>query len=469
MAQPGCPSLTAEVARFTAELRLENIPTSVRKKAGLHILDTIGCGLAGGSSTLLEHILAFLDAEHGAGPCPVLGSDRCYGPAAAAFANAASMNALDFDDGFEIHGQGMGHPGATIVAAALSFTSERTISGADFLTAIIAGYEINNRLIRAIQPSPERFRQVYGVCQHQSIGAALACAKLAGLGAEEIVNVVGFAGTLSNVPSLHKYNWECRPLASLKDFNAPAAEAGVRAVQLHHAGLVGAKMVLDGEGGLWRMLGSDQFAPSLLVDGLGRDWTIPQNAMKPYPACRWMHATMEAFESIVAEHGGGAEIGAVTVLTSRGMAQRFMDRVPSTMIDAQFSFPFALAALALGIEARDWYVPETLASKSVQAFCAKVSAVVDPEVDRLMEAERRPAGRVLVTIQGRTYDSGLIPCPRGGSERPMGDYEVLAKFVANARPFLGAAAEATVASLANLETQRDFRAIVSDCSRSPSL
>jgi 2-methylcitrate dehydratase PrpD len=411
----------------------------------------------------MERILAFLDLEHGAGSCPVLGADRVYGPAAAAFANAASMNALDFDDGFEVDGRGMGHPGSTIVAAALSFISERAISGAEFLTAIIAAYEINNGLIRAIQPSLERFRQVYGVCQHQSIGAAIACAKLAGLEAEEIENVLGFAGTLANVPSLRKYNWESRPLVSFKDFNAPAAETGVRAVQLHRVGLTGAKNVLDGEGGLWRMLGSDQFAPDLLVAHLGRDWTVLQNAFKPYPACRWMHATLEAFEAVMAEHGGGAEIDAVTVLTSAGMARDFMDRAPSTMIDAQFSFPFAVAALALGIAAHDWHRPETLASKAVRAFTARVSAVVDPEVDRLMEAGRRPAGRVLVRIQGCTYDSGLVRCPRGGSDRPMSDKEVLAKFVANARPFLGSGAEAMLASLASLEAQPDLGAIVSNC------
>jgi hypothetical protein len=47
----------------------------------------------------------------------------------------------------------------------------------------------------------------------------------------------------------------------------------------------------------------------------------------------------------------------------------------------------------------------------------------------------------------------------------MSDSEVLAKFVANARPFLGAAAEATAASVATLETQPDLRAIMSDCLR----
>src|SRR5262249_41777805 len=154
------------------------------------------------------------------GACPVLGSWHSFGPAAAAFGNAAAMNALDFDDGFEIDGRGMGHPGATIVAAAISAPYAGDVDGATFLAAVIAAYEIHNRLIHAMQPSIERFREVYGVCQHQAIGAAIAFGKQAGLGAEALENAIGLAATLTSVPSLHKYNWNRRPIISLKDFNA---------------------------------------------------------------------------------------------------------------------------------------------------------------------------------------------------------------------------------------------------------
>jgi 2-methylcitrate dehydratase PrpD len=362
------------------------------------------------------------------------------------------MNALDFDDGFEVDGRGMGHPGATIIAAALSFVGEGQISGAEFLSAIIAGYEVNNRLIRSIQPSIERFHQVYGVCQHQTIGAAIACAKLARLDASAMENVLGFAGTFATLPSLHKYNWDRRPLITLKDFNAPAAEAAVRAVQLHQAGMIGAKDVLDGETGLWRMLGSDQFAPEILVGDLGQSWSLFQNAIKPYPTCRWMHAALEAFETVVAQNELVGRIDGVTVLTSAGMARNFMDRRPATMVDAQFSFPFAIAALVLGITpAERWYRPETIANEAVWALADKVHGEVDPEVDALMREVRRPVGRAVVVSGGRSYASGMVAYPRGGVERPLMESEIVGKFLNNARPRLGWAAEDLLHTIQNLQ------------------
>ena len=87
-------SLTRQIAAFAAGLGLADVPDEVRMKAKLHVVDSIGCGIAGVSSDLAERMLTWLDLEHRDGPCPVLASRRRFGPAAAAFGNAAAMNAL---------------------------------------------------------------------------------------------------------------------------------------------------------------------------------------------------------------------------------------------------------------------------------------------------------------------------------------------------------------------------------------
>jgi 2-methylcitrate dehydratase PrpD len=456
-------TLTRQVAEFAAALRLDAIPASVRHKAKLHILDSIGCGIAGASSSLAQQVFEYLAIEHREGPCPVLGTALGFGPATAGFANSAAMNALDFDDGFEIAGRGMGHPGATIVAAAVSAAFTARVSGAALLEAVIAAYEINNRLIRAMQPSFARFREVYGVCQHQSVGAAIAYGRLAGLDAAGLENAIGHAATLANVPSLRKYNWDSRPLISLKDFNAPATEAGIRAVQLHAAGLVGARDVLGGESGFWRMLGSDQFDANGMIAGLGSerapDWALPHNAFKSFPVCRWMHTALEAFAEVVAAHGLAAnEIEQVTVHTSGGMAGDFMVYAPATMVDAQFSLPFAIAAQALGIPpGAAWYRAETLRRDDVLSFARRVVATVDRQIDALMTGPlRRPAARVTLQARGAAHASRLIELPSGSAESPIDDASVQAKFIANAAPVIGPAlAEECLARLMQIESEPD--------------
>jgi 2-methylcitrate dehydratase PrpD len=455
--------LTRKVAEFACALRLDAIPVPVRHEAKLHILDSIGCGIAGASSTLAQQVFDYLAIEHREGPCPVLGAPLRFGPAAGGFANSAAMNALDFDDGFEIAGRGMGHPGATIVAAGLSAAFMTKVGGAAFLAAVIAAYEINNRLIRAMQPSYGRFREVYGVCQHQTVGAAIAYGRLAGLDATGLENAIGLAATLANVPSLRKYNWDDRPLISLKDFNAPATESGIRAVQLHAAGIVGSRDVLGGENGFWRMLGSDQFDPDSMLAALGADWTLPHNSFKSFPVCRWIHTALEAFAEVVATHSVAAsEIEQVSVHTSRGMARDFMVQAPVTMVDAQFSLPFCIAALALGLPpGAAWYRPETLRRDDIAAFGRRVVAEIDPEIDALMSGPlRRPAARVTLRARGADFASRLIEFPSGSAESPIADASVEAKFTTNAAPAIGPAkAEELFTRLMRIEVEPDAGAV----------
>lgn len=458
-------AVTAAICRFAANFDGAAIPAAVRAKARSHILDSIGCGLAGASTGMQRRILAATRIEARPGPCLVLGESEGLGPVAAAFVNAASMNALDFDDGLDDeNGRGMGHPGASIVAAALSACFERTVTGATFVTAVALAYEVNNRLIRAIQPSIERFREVYGVCQHQAIGAAVAYGRLMDLDEAEMENALGFAGSFANVPSLRKYNWERRPLITFKDFLAPAAEAGVRGVSLHRAGLVGAKAVLDGPSGLWRMLGSDRFEPERLTDGLGENWTLGFNTLKPYPACRWMHTTLSAFEALLAEHAIAAEaIDAIVVHTDAALLRDFMDAAPLSINDAQFSFPYALAALALRLPRQHWYDEANMTLPALKTLAARVTGCIDAQASELMSAQRRAAGRVDIQLKdGTEYRSPLAVDAPGGVRLPLPDSAVAAKFRGNAGVALGVEGAADLLALIEgIETVPDLGAALS--------
>lgn len=457
--------VTAIIARFAAGFDGAAIPATIRAKARTHILDSIGCGLAGASTGMQRRILAATRIEARPGPCLVLGESEGLGPVAAAFVNAAAMNALDFDDGLDDeNGRGMGHPGASIVAAALSACFERRVTGAAFVSAVALAYEVNNRLIRAIQPSIERFRLVYGVCQHQAIGAAIAYGRLMDLDEAGIENALGFAGSFANVPSLRKYNWERRPLITFKDFLAPAAEAGVRGVSLHRAGLVGAKAVLDGPSGLWRMLGSDRFEPERLTNGLGECWTLGFNTLKPYPACRWMHTTLGAFAALLAEHAVAADaIDAIVVHTDAALLRDFMDASPLSINDAQFSFPYALAALALRLPRPHWYDDAAMASPALKALAGRVAGYVDAEASELMSTQRRPAGRVDIRLKdGTEYRSPLVVDAPGGTLRPLADSAVAEKFRGNAAVALGAEGAAELLALVErIETVPDLGAALS--------
>ncbi|MCD5989811.1 MmgE/PrpD family protein [Pseudomonas sp. CDFA 553] len=422
-------SLTHTLARFAADLKLTHVPDVVREQIKLHLIDALACGLASTRSELAVRFQQHCIEEYAAGPCALLGTSVRLAPVGAALYNGMAINALDHDDGFEVDGRGMGHPGASLVASALSGIWLRKTSGVELLEALIAAYEINARVIIAVQPSIERFRQVYGVCQHQALGAAVAFGKLMQLEPASLENALGLAGTLTPLPSLRKYNWESRPLVSFKDFTAPAAEAGVRAVRLQQHQWVGAQSVLDGDQGLWRMLGSDRFDPNQLIADLGSEWLAANASLKHYPACRWIHTALESFEQLQSSHSFHASaISEIRVLTGTTQARDFMDKRPANEVDAQFSLPHTMACLALGIAKQDWHTARTLNDPQIQALADRVVAEVDPELNALMADTRRPAGQVQVRL-GEELITGLrLDYPLGCRERPLSHEQVADKF-----------------------------------------
>ncbi|BES85456.1 MmgE/PrpD family protein [Pectobacterium araliae] len=454
--------LTLRLATFAHRLTIQDIPAALRRKIVLHFIDSLGCGIAGAHSQVVRDCARVTRLHYAAGNSPIVDGGAPLAAIGAAFLNAAAINALDYDDGYEVAGRGMGHPGATLVAAALAALGTRPIDGETLICALAAAYEINGRIIQSQQPSPARFQQIYGVCQHESVGAAVAYGLLTGCDAEGLENAIGLAASLTPLPSLHKYNWQQRPLVSFKDYNAPAAEAGVRGVELHHAGIIGPRDVLSGDQGFWRMMGSDRFDASLLLTGLGDQWAIQHASFKAYPTCRWIHTALESFERIQHELTlSPQDIDVILVKGSQRLAADFMDRRPQNETDAQFSLPFALACLAYRIPRHCWSADDTLASPVLQALADKVQVEVSPELDRLMAQERRPVLQVDVVTRGHVVVGERIAFPLGGAEHPLAESRIMAKFTENLSSRIAPinVAEAT-AALSELEQCQNVAALL---------
>jgi 2-methylcitrate dehydratase PrpD len=108
------------------------------------------------------------------------------------------------------------------------------------------------------------------------------------------------------------------------------------------------------------------------------------------------------------------------------------------MVDAQFSLPYSIAALALDLRPRgQWFEQETLRRQELLSLARRVKASIDPAVEAAMAA-RRPAGQVRMQWQGAEALSPIVEYPPGSRENPIPEGEVLAKFVENSAPVLGA-------------------------------
>ncbi|PMT94619.1 MmgE/PrpD family protein [Klebsiella sp. Kd70 TUC-EEAOC] len=459
---PNFDSLTATLARFAGELTPAAIPASVKARIALHFIDSLGCGIAGGEDSVLRKSARVIRSQYATGRSVALDGGTPLSASGAAFLNAAAINALDYDDGFEVAGRGMGHPGATLVAGALAAVGQGgPVSGGALLTSLVAAWEINSRVIMSQQPSPERFQQVYGVCQHESLGAAVAYGLLRGCDAAGLENSLGLAASLTPLPTLHKYNWQARPLVSFKDYNAPAAEAGVRAVELHLAGIVGPRAILDGEQGFWRMSGSDRFQPERLTENLATHWQLRHASFKDYPVCRWMHTALASFEHLLERIPSAESIERIRVYGSFTLARFFADARPVSNTDAQFSLPLAIACLAFKIARHQWSSDRTRGAAPLLAFADRVEIIADETFEQLMLQHRRPAARVEIVLKGRTIAGERIDFPPGCAENPLPEQRIVDKCVANLSSRLSAPRAARlIDALLDMERCADIGAAI---------
>ena len=107
--------------------------------AKLHLLDTIGCGLAAHATGVAHEGRTTMAELGGVAEATVIGTAARLPAPNAAFANAMLCHGLDYDD---THSDSVSHVSTVICPTALSAAESLGASGRDTLTAIVAGNEV---------------------------------------------------------------------------------------------------------------------------------------------------------------------------------------------------------------------------------------------------------------------------------------------------------------------------------------
>ena len=396
-------AVTQRHASTIAKTGFRDHPEHVQNLARRAVRDGLANALLARDTPLgAMYINAGPEVENG--PPIIGGSDRS--PTDVAFANAGLWNALDWDDTVE----GAGHPGSSIVPAALAVGLETDATIEEFLNGVILGYELAIRTATALTPSWDRYVLVHGSGTRHTLGAAAAAAAVAGCKSDDVAELLGCAAQLAPVPHAAKFGWSEQRLTWLKDNNARAASAGVRAWQLVDESFDGPRTVLDGEDGFWRMAGSDQCDWDTFATPLDEAYKLPELAFKPYPCCRWLHATAEATETAVANVN---EVASVEVETTQRVADSFILE-PSSQVNAEFSLPFVVGQAVSGRDLVDWYGPEGPAA--IPDFDLTVTE--SPAHTQRFETER-VAGATVTVDSGHTTSTVTVERPRGGPDRSL--------------------------------------------------
>lgn len=408
MSQTEARDATRVIGAWASGLRWEDVPTAVRERMSLVLLDSLGVTAVG--SRLPEHQALVEAWRAGPGRAPLVGSGHTTNVEAAAWLNATAMVRLEIDEGNKY---AAGHPAAHGLWAVLSLAADLDSTGADTAAALLVAYEVASRFGRAT-----RLRA--GSHPHGSwgvAGAAAGCGRLLGLDADALAAAVDtgagmpMAGHFSSALDGHEVRNAWMGASNL---------SGLAAARLAAAG--GASCTGTAARSLGELLGA--FEPAALTDELGHRWDVTRGYFKRHAACSYTHPVADVVlrmrtdltapdvESIVVEmHALGAGLAATT-WTSR--------------LSALFSIPFVVAtALVHGEVGPHQSAPEALLDKRVRDLAQRVSVREAGDLTGRLPDER-PVRVAVRTKDGSQY-TGEAPNPIGDADHhPLAKAEIVA-------------------------------------------
>lgn len=409
--------------QFLEALDFNDLPDGVKDRAKLWLLDLIGVAASAEGVPLSQLIARHAAAHFGAGATPIkmIFDGRAVSAAGAALQGGMRIDAIDAHDG---HRGCKGHVGCALLPGLLSFCQDqslngRPLSGAEFLTLFVLGYEIGTRAGEALHASAPDYHTSGA---WMAVAVAAIGARALGLDRSQTRHAVGIAEY--HGPRSQMMRCIDHP-TMLKDGSGWGAMAGVSAAYLARDGFTGAPaLTLE-----------DANVASFWKD-LGAEWRIHEQYWKPYPICRWAQPAVTAILALRTEHNLRSEAVSEIEIVSFHECLRLAARAPQTSEEAQYSTAYPVAtALVRG----------TIKVSDVQEH-----AFSDPEIARLAggmilrEVERfnavfpneRLCEVILHLKDGRRVTSGVTQA-LGDPETPPSDDQIKDKFRDFAAPVLG--------------------------------
>jgi 2-methylcitrate dehydratase PrpD len=438
-------SVAQPLAEFVVSLGWEGLSESVRHEARRSFVNIVGTMIAGSRDPSVHKLLSALKPLMGPPRATVLGCAGLVDTLSAAFLNAVSGKVLDLADA---HPATIVHPGPSILASLLGLAESRRLSGAEVLTAFVAGGEIAFRLGRALGLD-YRDGKSFITTPYSVVGAAAAVAKLLGLSESKIRNAMCIAITQAGGLIDHLSD-VAKCIAA-----GEASRNGFLAAHYAQADLVVSATTAQGS-----VCFLDDFLnsanPAIAIANLGTSWEFLENRIKPYACCAFMYPIVDAARDLRDRENLSVERIKQVIVRSHPLNVARGDRPRvSTGRDAKFSIQFTTAvALIRGTAG----VPDYLDSALSDERIIELSRLVKVEENASIGPER---GFVRVTtFDGQTFES-LVKQARGSPARPLEDWEITEKTVGLiewAAPRLHASL--LVEALWNMNTVKDVQPLI---------
>ena len=402
---------------FICGITWDGLPASVQHQARRCLLDLSGALIAG-RRTPVGDIMAGVACDHFPGDqATILVSSERVSAIGAALANGFAQNALDIDDGYR---RVKGHPGAAFLPALLAAHELKGgCTGAEFLTALVVGYEIG---IRAGLIRHAAYLTYHSSGSWGAVAVAACTGRLLGLERTQLREALGTAEYHAPIaPMMKGIDVPCMGKDSLGWGNM----TGLASVFMAQRGFTGVEPLFS------------EAPEKDWVTGLGRQFEILNLYFKPYAACRWAQPAVAGCLRLVQENrlkpGDLARVKVRTFAAAAALTRK----PPQNTEEAQYNLAFPVAAALLdGAVGPAQVLPPRLFDQDILDLAGRLDVEVAQEFE-----DRFPAKAIasveITTRGGKRYDSGAVEARWEPPDTLPSDGELKEKFTWLAGPVLG--------------------------------
>jgi 2-methylcitrate dehydratase PrpD len=441
---------TGQLAEWLCGLRLEAVPDNVRARAKHLMLDGIGCALVGARLPWSDAAVETITRFEGSGDRTIIGWGRTASGPVACLLNGTFIQGFELDD---FHPLGPLHSASVVVPALLACAEELDhVSGAKFLGAAIAGFEVGPRVGMALHGAQMLSRGWHSGSVFGTHAAAAAAGVLLDLDAARFEDALGLAGTQSAGLMAAQFEAMCKRM-----HHGFSARNGLYAAMLAAGGYTGIKRVFERDyGGFLSVFGEGhQPDASNVIAGLGERWETMRIAIKPYAAMGALHAPLDAIFDIMAKRQlKPAEIAKIDIDMSHAAYHHGWWKLerPLTPIAAQMNVAYAVAVAILdGAAMVQQFAPERINRDDVWAMVEKITAHHDPQFD----ASGSRHTLMTVTLKDGSKLQHLVEAARTFT-KPLTNDEVVKKYRTLTDGIVSPQRQADIIDVVlNLETAKD--------------
>lgn len=402
-----------ELSRFFSSLELDAVPAEVQGAAARALANIVGVSIGGIPLAACERSIETIEALGGGDQARVIGTNVKGSVDHVALVDGIAAHVLDYDD-TEL--KSVYHPSAPVFGALAPLAEWQEARAQRMLLAWIVGLEVGIRLALALTRAHyDRGWHVTGTAGF--VAAAAAASRMLNLPSDQYLNAIGMAATQSATHRIH-FGTTTKALHV-----GCASSGGLMAALLAARGLDANPAALEGRRGMLEVMADDP-APEVLTEGLGEEWRLLENFLKPYACGVVTHPVIDATRELREVHEVTAEDVAEIEITAEPLVLELTGKQrPVNELEAKFSaWHCATVGLLFGRAGPGEFEDEIVTSPETVSLRERISIVASPGVahmNALLHAR---------LTDGRTHTVRIADA-RGTPNRPLSDAELREKFV----------------------------------------